>query len=455
MKSLFSQVVSGLILSLMLLSPGYAGQTLDIYKATALVKNQSEAERNRAARETLGEVVVRVSGQLDALNNPQVRAAIPKAQNYLFGFSYNSTQATLTEGEKVFPAIELQLNYSPQAIEQLLREAQLPLWPAQRPSVLVWPVIKDSAGLRLELSPEVMIALKERAAYRGIPLVFPKGDTQDYVALPVSELWKFNPELIQTASLRYKADTILVARFTPSSQGKIPAANYEQSADEIVTEFVPRMVVASSSANSSLSASTSSDAMAALMVGPWTGDWQLLRGDEHRGYTGETPELGGLHMQIADDLADEFAQQYAITPNSQGSQTIYLQVGRVNNFAAFKQCQAYLGGLAVVKKMDVVKVDAEGLLVSLSTEGDLKLLVTTLALGKKLQPADPSVISQVLSQANLSSNVVSDAEEAALAAELDAEIERQIGADANQAPGSAGTATVPGSATNPIKYVWL
>jgi len=58
-----------------------AGQTVDIYKAEVLVKNQSEAERNAAARASFGELIVRVSGQRAALSHPAIQQALPNAQN--------------------------------------------------------------------------------------------------------------------------------------------------------------------------------------------------------------------------------------------------------------------------------------------------------------------------------------------------------------------------------------
>lgn len=451
MKSVCLKVVAGLMALAIWVGPTWAVQALDIYKASALVKNQSEAERNRAARETLGEIVVRISGQLDALNNPQVRVAINQAQNYLFGFSYNSSQEKLIEGDKEFPAMEVQLNYSPQAIDQLLRQAQLPLWPPQRPSVLVWPVVSDKTGMRLELSPEILEPLKQRARYRGVSLLFPKGDSKDYMALSASDLWMFRPEKIRMASLRYRADSLLIARFTPTAMGAIPSAVYDQTDEPINTAAImPGMTQSLTDP-----AATEPLTVAELSPGPWQGDWQLVRGSVHQSYDSETPELAGLLMQIADDLADEFARQYAIIPNAQGAQNIYLHLGGIADFGAFKLSQSYLSGLAAVKKMEVVKVDASGLLVSLTTEGDIKLLVTTLALGKKLQPLDANALTQALNQQSVETSVVSEADEAALAAELDAEIADAMGEKSSVKPQPITLASRLGTSTNPLQYVWL
>lgn len=91
---------------------GAWAQTADIYRIDATVANQSEAERVAAAKANLGEVISRVLGDSAALQDPLVRQAINDAPNYLAKFSYTSDTT-------------IQLNYSPQAIQTLLQQAQL------------------------------------------------------------------------------------------------------------------------------------------------------------------------------------------------------------------------------------------------------------------------------------------------------------------------------------------
>ena len=215
-------LVSSLIV--VLASTASAGQKVDIYRADTLVKTQSESERNAAARATFGEVIVRVSGQRSALDHPAIKAAQPSAQNYLFGFTYKSSPEKITVDGKTFPALSLQLNYEPQAIEKLLRDSQLPLWPVIRPKVLVWLVAKDSTGLRLVPEATDLQAMQLQAQYRGLPVSFPKLDLEDSLSLTADDLWALDIEKIKTASLRYKADAILIGRYTPYSLGPIPPA---------------------------------------------------------------------------------------------------------------------------------------------------------------------------------------------------------------------------------------
>lgn len=466
--------------------PCFAGQQVDIYRAQALVKSQSEAERNAAARVTFGELMVRVSGQRNALDNPVVRAAMPKAQNYLFGFSYKSSSEKLVEGSRSFTALALQLNYEPQAIGQLLRDAQLPLWPAQRPTLLVWLVFKDQRGLHLV--PEVIDfqAINSFAAYRGLPLVFPKHDVRDSFSISAQDVWDLDQVKIKAASERYKADAILVGRYTPSSMGPIPPA--------ITIDPLARPEDSSSDTSSvatEISASTEITSASESMVdaanqniepaqGPWLGDWLLLQNEVQRKFADETPEVKGLFNSAIDYAADYFAQQYAIMPTTQGAQQIVLRIGNITSFAAFKQVQSYLESLALVQRMEVVAVNAEGVLVRLTTDADARLLTNTLALGHRmtlLQAESTSVqinqISPVRSKelhADLDSEAMADLERA-LARELSTEsvtvateldpnaqadgIEAGTEGQVNRGAATitAGTITA-GTMQDPLIYVW-
>lgn len=396
-----------------LASPLWAGQLVDIYRADTLVKSQSEGERNAAARATLGEVIVRVSGQRSALDHPAIKEATTKAQNYLFGFSYKSSSETITVDGKTSAAIGLQLNYAPQAIEQLLRQSQLPVWPAQRPKVLVWLVAKDQAGLHLAMDPIDIQALQQQAQYRGLPLVLAEA------GVAAGDLWNPDRATLEAVSARYKADAILVGRYTPYSLGPIPPVGAANSA-------------------------ASTAAGVAQGQGPWLGDWQLFHNGNVQSFSDETPEVKGLLTSVVDRAADYFANQYAITPTGQGPQAIMLHIGNITSFGEFKQAQAYLNELAMVQRMEVAKVNADGILVRLTTEGDVKLLVTTLALGRRLAPTQ-----------GLTNNSAAVANNDEIDAEAMADLDQALANENTSSSAPAIASVNAGSVGNPLMYVWL
>ena len=90
----------------------FAQQAVDVYRVEATVANQSEAERVTAAQANMGKVITLVLGDTAGLQHPLVQQAIKSAPNYLSKFSYSSENSIV-------------LNYSPQAIQTLLQQAQL------------------------------------------------------------------------------------------------------------------------------------------------------------------------------------------------------------------------------------------------------------------------------------------------------------------------------------------
>lgn len=109
-----------------------AEQHLDVYRTEAMVENQSEAERINAAKATMGDVIARVTGDAAALQHPLIRKAISEAPNFLLQFSYTSERDANVVNNAKPDRIKLILNYSPQAIERLLSEAQLLQKPTQQ-----------------------------------------------------------------------------------------------------------------------------------------------------------------------------------------------------------------------------------------------------------------------------------------------------------------------------------
>lgn len=315
-----------------------AEQVVQVYRAEALVASQSQAERNSATQVALGEVIWRVTGDSAALDHPNVREALNQAQRYLYEYSYASTDEQLEVDGKSVRATKVILKFSSQAIEKLLRESGLPLWPANRPKLLVWQIMTDESGTTHRvLEDEARKALYDQAALRGLPLLLPMHDFEDSIALGSDSLWNMDESAIRSASERYKPDAILVGRYRQQS-------------------------------------------------GVWHAEWLLLHGSASQQFKVQSAGSPDLFIQAVNTVADYFARLYAITPSEGGSDAIVIRVGEVRDFATYKKVQRYLEGLAMINRVEVVTAHQDQLLIRLYTEGDLPLLLSTLELGKKLFP---------------------------------------------------------------------
>lgn len=333
-----------LICALLLASAANADQVIELYRADALVKSQSEPQRAAAAKHALADTLVRVSGATNAVDNPIVRQALVRAQDFVYEYSYASTDEMLStlDGEQV-AASRLQFKFSAPLIEQLLRDANLTFWPSNRPTVLVWLVAGTATGRDVVSDLAAMTVLRDRAHERGLPLMIPLFDLEDHLAMPADALWQNQESQIREGSERYAADAIVVVR-----------------ARELADAH-------------------------------WSADWQLLHVDGSPSFSSEGDSLEALLPAVIDNVADYFATRYAISPSEVGDANVVLQVNNVASFADYKKVEGYLAQLALVRRTQLASLNADGLTLKLFTEGDVARLQHTLALGGVLIPSSDSV----------------------------------------------------------------
>lgn len=144
-----------------------AQASVDVYRAELQVADQSESERIGAAKATFGDVIVRVTGDVNALQHPLIREAINNAPNYLLQFSYVSERESTPQD-----GLKLVLNYSSQAIEKLLRDAQLVSLNAPQGVMLQVTHVQSFADFK-----QVQAYLKNVAIIRRSELVSTHKDT--------------------------------------------------------------------------------------------------------------------------------------------------------------------------------------------------------------------------------------------------------------------------------------
>lgn len=134
--------------------------TLDnLYITTVTITDRSDAGRERAFVQALGDVAVRVSGSRDAAD--RLGATLGSAKRYVQRFGYVAQD-------------QLQVGFDPHAVDDLLTNAGLPIWGRERPTTLVWVQADDGTGTRRlitnsTLGPE-RDALLGTAQLRGLPI---------------------------------------------------------------------------------------------------------------------------------------------------------------------------------------------------------------------------------------------------------------------------------------------
>lgn len=307
----------------------------DLYVAEVLTDSQSDLQRRRDAAAGLRQVLIRVSGDLKADERPEVAAALRSPERYYTEFSYRRGDASGAEDADELQQL-MQIRFEPSLIAELLRDAELPVWGSNRPSVLFW-IAKESGGQR-EVVGEASLgafaqSIRQQAQVRGVPTYFPLWDLEDAGTVTPSEIWGRFLDDIEAASERYSPDKILVARV-------------EQR-----------------------------------YAGQWHVDWSFGGNGDWRVGSLLSESQSEVAIALVNEIAARLSAQYAA---SSSKNAISLKVEGVSSIAALANVERYLNRLSSVLNVQLRAVKGDLVTFELSTEGDLQQLVDLMALDRDL-----------------------------------------------------------------------
>ena len=319
----------------------------NLYQAEVLTDSQSDAQRRIDASEGLSQVLKRVSGRSDILQNPTIVAALKTPEQYYSEFSYARIDAgkdeLAAESEVVPdpqstapPRLVMRIRFASSLIAKVLRAADLPVWGSNRPSVLSWMAIDDESGRQVlgEANRSVFSkTLNQAAQARGVPLLLPLWDLEDNRGVSSSEIWGRFLGRIEAASQRYSPDKILVFRAE--------------------SEF----------------------------SGQWRGDWSLGEGGQWRSGTVYGESQAQLATALAMVLASVLSEQYAVTSTRS---EVRLTVEGITEIQDYAEVSRYLEGLTQVMSVQPVRVLTDMIEFKLRSEGEVQQIIDVIALDRKL-----------------------------------------------------------------------
>ena len=319
----------------------------NLYQAEVLSDSQSDAQRRIDASEGLSQVLTRVSGRSDILQNPVIVAALKTPEQYYSEFSYARVEAGNDEAAALpqpgldplpaeTPRQVMRIRFAPSLIAKILREADLPVWGSNRPSVLSWMAIDDESGRQVlgEENPSLFAkTLNQAARARGVPLLLPLWDLEDSRGVSSSEIWGRFLGRIEAASKRYSPDKILVFRAE--------------------SEFSNQ----------------------------WRGDWSLGEGGQWRSGTVYGESQAQLATALVGVLASVLSEQYAVTSTRS---EVRLTVEGITEIQDYAEVSRYLEGLTQVMSVQPVRILTDMVEFKLRSEGEVQQIIDVIALDRKL-----------------------------------------------------------------------
>lgn len=328
--------------------PASALTTVNLYK-TEVVIDQTQNDADAKARsQGMQNVIVRATGDKDAVNNEVIQKALSKYNQYLNQFSYGQTNDVST----------LTMQFSAPQIRSLITQAQLPFWPENRANLLVW-LVEETPYERVisweHSDSKILKQLKEESLARGLPITVPVGDFDDITGLEISDLWGGFIKPISLASDRYPTDAVLVVK----AQGNdLRWTLYDQNAYNMLQ-----------SQKAPMTGRASGSSAAADMI---------------------------------DQISDYYAKKNSVLIGSESSQTVLASFDSIKNAEDFFSLEKRLKALSSVASLDILKIQGQEVVFNvhlLATEEDFEQEVLRIAQVKKAPeqevsqplPVEPSV----------------------------------------------------------------
>ena len=418
---------TSIVLSALVSGHVEATQVIQTNIAAIAVDDQSQRSQDSALKSAFKQVMIKITGNKDALQNPGVKAALRTPQAYLRSYRFD-----FQEGETLYVA-----EFDKIKLNELLQREGLPLWGERRPETLLWLATEDSESgerqLLDETTPSVMREhLSAKAKERGLPLSFPLMDLTDRTTISIYDVWGRFVQSLTQASHRYSVDNVIGARVyknEPGTVSEVPGetARLEQlqldatrgDSQDLATADLNDNPVAHESDYTAESAEQpyntnamseagdddSVEGVTNVSMPPFTMDefTTYAQRAEQGDYALDWVFVGGGKVSYGSIFADDpatlasllvdaysnyLSAQYAIIPGASDAEkvTITVSIANVNSVTSYANATAYLNSLSVVDSAALIQQEGSVATYTITLLGSAQDLINTVRLENKLRP---------------------------------------------------------------------
>ena len=317
-----------------------AVEVAGLFEAEVPVVGQDVTLRQDAMRAALAEVLVKVSGNRAVGALPGVAELVNTAPQYVQQFVYRNAVVPPGQRSSQPPGRMLWVRFDRDALIRVLRASGVAIWGNARPSLLLWLDVREQnerAVVGVDNKPEWKQFVDTVAKSRGVPLLLPTLDANDLTNVQTVDPWNASPEEVLRISSRYRAEAVLV--------GRVESRN-----------------------------------------GAWLGTWSFYDQENRQSWTapGETRDaavLDGLQKAV-----DELVSHYNAASTAAADAGLALQVNDVQTLEEYARVTKYLGSLASVARLQLLRVEGLNLVFRVEAQGGAQRLNSDIRLGTTLAP---------------------------------------------------------------------
>ena len=289
------------------------------YGVDVPVASQSVDERNKASVLGLQQLLLKLTGRPaneNAVVKERLQAGVDK-----FILQYSYEKGVDVDGYLPASTFVLRLSFSQTAVLQLLHDAAIPLWPLDRPQLLVLMLDAQDAWMP-GLDPVMTAQLWQLGLAYGVPVKSPLRDVQDLTDMTADAVKSADANALQASVIRYQSDALLTGVVTGDA------------------------------------------------VSGWQGKWTLQFRDAKQVIEKKAANLPDLLAALFLDISFQLSGHYRESASHDaGITTVRLQVDSVTSYGSYTQLREYLEKLDAVKRVSVVQIEGASVLVDVEVTG--------------------------------------------------------------------------------------
>lgn len=323
-----------LILSIFCANMAIAVRVDSIYVADVPAASQSASERNNLLKQALQQVLVKITGNAQILDNAKIKISTEELNSLVQEYGYSLSSNNMNQKSYL-----LRVRFDPEGINQLLQKLAVPAWGVERPLLLIWAERSgphESAEIiASDSSDNIHASLTEYAKERGIPVIFPIMDLTDLGEVSENDVNTMAIPTLQNAAKRYGSNGLLVVKVAQLG------TNYTVQA-------------------------------------------KLVSGNSgEQSFTLQAATLDGVLKALVNQVADTLTGRFATATNTVKTQ-VTLRVTGVARHSDLVKLTHYLQRLTPVAEVQPMQVAGEEVLFSISLRGSLESFVQAISAGYEL-----------------------------------------------------------------------
>ena len=339
-----------LLCLLVVFSPAYAIEVAHLYTGIVPVEDQNEPTRVKAQALALQQVLIKVSGSDALLSQTLVKDSLQKASGFVqrYQFTYDTPASDASSGAA--KTLQLEVSFDQKAVDRLIQAVAAPIWGKRRPLSLMWLAVSDQSGRRLigdDNEPTIIKEILSASRDIGVPAILPLLDLEETTNVNISDVWGRFLEPMQPWSARYGADAMVV--------GKL-----EQNTER------------------------------------WQGDISVLHGQFRESFSAIGDTRVSVLNQLMQQLAGFYASKYAVVIDLSKDAQQLVRVKNVYSLSDYGKVVNFLSSLQAVQQVDVAKVMANELQLSVRLIADQTAFLQAVGLDGRLVLVPESTLTSQL-----------------------------------------------------------